>query len=127
MGTPKHKVKLSPKLQLGVGRTTGSGSLMKYASMMFLVISAVLAIRAGYMVINGPEALESPKNPQVLGAQDTPETAATLFREHVVQKGETVFSIGQEYGIQWTTLATLNSLKAPFALKVGQTLKIPTQ
>lgn len=125
MSIPKHKVKLSPKLQLGIGRSTSRGSLLPYATMIFLVISAVLGIRAGYMVINKSSTVTVPE-PQVLGAADI-ATTQKLFKEHTVKKGETVFSIGQEYNIEWTIIATLNGLEAPFPLQAGQILKIPQQ
>ncbi len=98
---------------------------MPYATIVFLVISAVLAIRAGYMVIHRSPS-PTPPEPQVLGAQDTPNQKL-LFKEHTVKKGETVFSIGQQNNIEWTTLATINGLEAPFPLKPGQVLKIPQQ
>ena len=126
MSTLKHKVKLSPRLQLGVGRGTGSNHLLKYTSILFLVIGAVLTIRAGYMVVHRSGSIEAPQ-PQVLGAQDTPATDQKLFETYTVKKGDTVFSIGQQYNIEWTTLATLNNLEPPFNLKPGQTLKIPMQ
>jgi LysM repeat protein len=125
MSTLKHKVKLSPRLQLGVGRSSGRPSLLPYASLIFLVISAVLAIRAGYMVIHrSPSTV--PTDPQVLGAKDTPSDQK-LFKDYEVKSGDTVFSIGQKFNIEWTTLATLNGLEAPFKLQVGQILKIPQQ
>lgn len=125
MNLPKYKVKLSPKLSLGVGRGTNRGSLLPYATMIFVVISGVLAIRAGYMVINhsSPSAVQA--EPQVLGANDTPTTAKKSFKEYSVKKGDTVFSIAQANGLQWTTLATLNNLKTPFTLQAGQVLQIP--
>jgi len=124
MVTQKHKVKLSPRLQLGVGRRTGSGNFLKYSGYIFLVISAVLAIRAGYMVINGPSSIETEADPRVAGAEDT---QGQLFVEYTVKKGDTVFSIGQQYNIEWTTLATLNNIKPPFELKIGQKIKVPAQ
>lgn len=126
MGTLKHKVKLSPRLQLGVGRSTGRGSLLPYATMIFLVISAVLAIRAGYMVIHKETPSNIPAEPQVLGATDKP-TEQKLFKDYTVKNGDTVFSIGQKSNIDWTTLATINGLEAPFKLQPGQILKIPQQ
>ncbi len=126
MSNLKHKVKLSPKLQLGVGRSAGRGSILPYATMIFLVISGVLAIRAGYMVINKSSNV-TPPEPQVLGVNDSPVTTESLFQEHVVKSGDTVFSIGQKYNITWTPIATINGLEAPFTLQVGQVLKIPKQ
>lgn len=97
---------------------------MPYATMIFLVISAVLAIRVGYMLINHSD-------PRVLGATDTPQTQtptntqAKAFKDYTVKKGDTVFSIAQANNLEWTALATLNNLKAPFTLKTGQVLQIP--
>lgn len=125
MSLQTNKVKLSHKLGLGVGRRTSRGNLMPYATAIFLVISGVLAIRAGYMVFHRTPTT-TPAEPQVLGASDTKEQKP-LFKEHSVKKGETVFSIGQQNNIEWTTLATINGLEAPFALQPGQVLKIPQQ
>src|SRR5687767_8254471 len=123
MSASKHKVKLSPRLQLGVGRQPRSGNLLKYTSLIFLVLAGVLAIRAGYMVIN--HSADTPE-PQILGASDT-VSENSVFVDYTIKKGETLFSISQQYNIEWTTLATLNNLKPPFDLKVGQTIKVPTQ
>ncbi len=122
MGNTKSKVKLSPRLELGVGRNRRSGNLLKYSSFIFLVISAVLALRAGYMVLNH----SSSANPQVLGAADTVSDKSS-FKDYTIKKGDTLFSISQKYNIEWTTLATLNNLKPPFDLKVGQSIKVPIQ
>lgn len=122
---PKHKVKLSPRLQLGVGRTSGRGSILPYATMIILVISGVLGIRAINLVIKGSDS-DVPVQGEVLGAVDTPDQTE-LFEDYKVKKGQTVFSIAQEHGIDWTALATLNNLKAPFTLKPDQVLKIPRQ
>lgn len=123
MRNTKSKVKLSPRLELGVGRNRRSGNLLKYSSFIFLVISAVLALRAGYMVLHHSG---SSLDPQVLGASDTVSDQSS-FKDYTIKKGDTLFSISQQYNIEWTTLATLNNLKPPFDLKVGQTIKVPTQ
>ncbi len=121
----KQKVKLSPRLQLGVGRSSGRGSILPYATLIILVISGVLGIRAINLVIRGSHA-DAPAQGAVLGATDTPDQKE-LFEDYKVKKGQTVFSIAQEHGIEWTALATLNNLKAPFTLKPDQVLKIPKQ
>ena len=123
----KQKVKLSPKLLLGVGRTSSRGSLLSYATMIFMVLSAVLVLRAGYMVIYHSSPTPTPTDPHVLGATDTPTQPKKAFTDYTVKKGDTVFSIAQANNIDWTALATLNNLKAPFTLKPGQVLQIPQQ
>ncbi len=125
MSIPKNKVKLSPRLQLGVGRTSGSNNLLKYISYLFLMIGFVFIVRAGALVWNQSSSVDELR-PQVLGAHDTP-SEQMLFEKYTVKKGDTVFSIGQQYNIEWTTLATLNNLQPPFELKPNQVLNIPKQ
>jgi LysM repeat protein len=43
---------------------------------------------------------------------------------HIVERGDTLYSIGRRYGVPWQTLMELNDLYDPTELFVGQTLKI---
>lgn len=52
-------------------------------------------------------------------AQDAPITI------HVVQRGETLFRIAQQYGLSISELARVNSLSNPNSIEVGQRLLIP--
>lgn len=124
MTLQKYKVKLSPKLELGVGRGSNRGKILPYATILFFIVSGILGIRAGYMVFHR-SPVEVPASPQVLGAVDSKTQPA--FTDYVVKKGDTVFSIGQKSNIDWATIATLNSLEAPFKLSPGQILKLPNQ
>ena len=44
---------------------------------------------------------------------------------HVVQRGDTLYSLGRRYGVSWQTLMTHNNLHDPTNLNVGQVLRIP--
>lgn len=44
---------------------------------------------------------------------------------HVVESGDSLYSIAKEYGVNATTLADVNELEDPDVLVVGQTLVIP--
>jgi len=44
---------------------------------------------------------------------------------HIVQKGQTLFSIGKVYGIRPETLARFNGIKNPSSLQVGRQLWVP--
>ncbi len=120
-----NKVKLSPQLQLGVGRGFSKQNYLKYIGFVFLGLSLILTARTIYLFSS-----KTAPEPQVLGADDQEQlqqTQASPFIEYTVKPGDTIFNIGQSYKISWTTIATLNDLESPFTLKPGQTLKIPQQ
>jgi len=61
-----------------------------------------------------------------------PAAAATPSRRapavpvrHVVKTGDTVYAVASRYGVQTRTLIELNGLRAPYALRGGQRLKLP--
>lgn len=43
---------------------------------------------------------------------------------YVVKKGDTLYSIGLEYGYDYKDIAQANNIPAPYSIKVGQTLKL---
>ncbi|OGV75539.1 MAG: peptidase M23 [Methylotenera sp. RIFCSPLOWO2_02_FULL_45_14] len=45
---------------------------------------------------------------------------------YLVKKGDTLFSIGLEYGYDYKEIAQLNDIKAPYIIKIGQILKFST-
>jgi len=42
---------------------------------------------------------------------------------YVVKKGDTLYSIGLEYGYDYKEIAQVNNISAPYLIKIGQTLK----
>lgn len=57
-----------------------------------------------------------PSNPKIGGT--------TAYTQHIVTKGETLYSIARKYGMSVTELRTINNLDET-SLNVGQKLKIP--
>jgi lipoprotein NlpD len=45
---------------------------------------------------------------------------------HTVKKGDTLFSIGLEYGYDYKEIARANNIESPYVIKIGQTLKLDT-
>lgn len=43
---------------------------------------------------------------------------------HTVKKGDTLFSIGLEYGYYYKDIARVNNIEAPYIIKIGQILKL---
>ncbi len=44
---------------------------------------------------------------------------------HVVQPGESLYSISLRYGVSWMTIAQANNIVSPYVIYAGQTLVIP--
>ncbi len=129
MPNRQKKFQLSPRLKLGVGRGYSQNQILKYGAIICLILAVALTFNAFRLLFSGKNSATSSNTagPQVLGATDVkPANSPTVqFIDYKVQKGDTLFNISQKYNINWTTLATLNNLKSPFSLKLGQTLKIP--
>lgn len=56
---------------------------------------------------------------------ETPEMVRADLREIVVAKGDTLYSLSRKYAVPVNDLAVMNKISAPFALAVGQKLKVP--
>lgn len=127
MALRNKKFELSPRLKLGVGRGYSQNQILKFSAIVCLVLAVGLAFNA-FRLITKSQPVDS--GPQVLGASDVRQATSTNnieFTNYVVAKGDTLFNISQKFNIDWTTLATLNNLQAPYSLKPGQSLKVPKQ
>jgi len=58
------------------------------------------------------------------GCSSTPTRDVPANGVHVVQKGEFISQIAQDYGLEWEELAKINGLKPPYALRIGQRLRL---
>jgi hypothetical protein len=123
--TNKSKIQLSPRLRYGVQRHYDKSKLLKTGGILFLLLAAFITLNTAGVF--GSDS-KPHKTPQVLGAQDIQaDTAPTQqFTEYTVKKGDTLFNLGQQYNVNWTTLMQLNNLDSP-TLKTGQKIKIPTK
>jgi LysM repeat protein len=70
-----------------------------------------------------PEVTPEPPSPQP--TPDEPGPPATPGGTHIVQPGESLFSIGLLYGVPYLEIAAANNLENPDLLRVGQELIIP--
>jgi LysM repeat protein len=66
--------------------------------------------------------------PQTIQAANAPSSQAQFGQgdTHVVRPGETLFAVGRSYGLNPFTIAEHNQLREPYDLRVGQTLRIPS-
>ncbi|MFJ2112318.1 peptidoglycan-binding protein [Streptomyces sp. NPDC087850] len=63
-------------------------------------------------------------DPGAISTEALFKAAPTTDRTHKVKKGETLTSIGTAARIPWKTLASLNGLKSPYPIAVGQVLTL---
>lgn len=65
----------------------------------------------------------------ITNAKKTKSADANLVRADVreitVQRGDTLYSLSRKYAVPVNDLAVMNKISAPFALSVGQKLKVP--
>ena len=50
----------------------------------------------------------------------------TGYTQYTVKQGEYLVSIGNQFGVHWSTLATVNNIQSPYVIYPGQVLLIPT-
>ncbi|HAG27627.1 TPA: hypothetical protein DCG61_02505 [Patescibacteria group bacterium] len=125
MNSQKYKIKLAPRLRWGVGRDTNKFNFYKFGSILFSFLAFGLLVNAVRQFTDPQDSIPN-SEPQVLGEVDTKESNE-IFTEYKVKSGDTLFTIARDYNVEWTMLATINKLEAPFSLRVGQAIKIPKQ
>lgn len=52
------------------------------------------------------------------------DSTTSKTNTYTVQKGDTLSKIGTKIGVGWKTIASLNGIKFPYVIKVGQVLKL---
>jgi LysM repeat protein len=102
-------------------------------SVILIVISIILLYFAFRPVKTTTQSTEKAANVQDQSksnqesesstAENNQQTSAN--KTYKVESGDTLFTIGQKFDIDWHKIATANDLKEPYDLKVGQELVIP--
>ena len=50
----------------------------------------------------------------------------TGYTQYTVKQGDYLVSIGKQFNVHWSTLATVNNIVYPYIIYPGQVLQIPT-
>lgn len=68
----------------------------------------------------------NPGSPSSVSAKSLSSRQSADWRPdtHTVKKGDTLFSIGLEYGYYYKDIARVNNIEPPYVIKVGQVLKL---
>lgn len=64
------------------------------------------------------------KIPSAISSSTSSSTSKTLPKEHVVEKGETLYSISKKYGLKVAELMSINGLEDNSVIKIGQKIKL---
>jgi LysM repeat protein len=93
-----------------------------------VVASPTLVPIGGTAAVQEPAATAVPASPTQApsGSQAPTAVPEQGVMYHTVQRGETLSSIAQRYGVGWQAIANANGLVNPNQIYVGQRLKIPT-
>ncbi|KGH67058.1 hypothetical protein X291_01590 [Oenococcus oeni IOEB_C23] len=94
------------------GDTLG-GIAAKYGT-TYLSLAAINGIKSPYWIYLG-EKIQ-------LSASNTISSSQIVY--YTVKSGDNLSSIALEYGTTYQKLASLNSIKSPYVIYVGQTLRI---
>ncbi len=110
---------------MGVAGPASQGKMLKIGGAIFIIASLVLAANILRTLKTVPQNAAVQASGQVLGAFDQTTQIKTV--NYTVERGDTLFNIAAAQGIDWSVIATMNNLKAPYALKPGMSLKLPSQ
>lgn len=92
----------------------------------------VLTVLISVLLMYGCHSMEPAPVTERLPTVKRPGTKPRAAKEgewrpafHTVQKGDTLYAVALEYGLDYKELAELNGLEAPYTIRVGQRLKLP--
>jgi len=90
-----------------------------------LALSAVLVLAAGCSTTRSPAPVTD-RRPPPGAAQPRPPAAAPAARAggYIVRRGDTLYSIALEHGLDYRELARWNNLDDPSRIRVGQELRV---
>ena len=90
-----------------------------------LALSAVLVLAAGCTTTRSPAPVTD-RRPPPSAAKPKPPAAAPAARagSYVVKRGDTLYSIALEHGLDYRELARWNNLDDPSRIRVGQALRV---
>lgn len=99
---------------------------MRYWTRM-AAIAGLLTISALAACGNDDEAVQETLPPIATTTTTTtmPPTTTTIPETYVIQSGESLFSIAEQFGLNYLDLAAYNGITNPDDIQAGQRLRIP--
>lgn len=87
------------------------------AWLMFAVLSACAVHQPAPVIERGPAAKKPAAKPAAVEKDWRPEV-------YTVKKGDTLYGIGLEHGIDYKEIAQWNNIAPPYAIRIGQQLRL---
>jgi lipoprotein NlpD len=75
------------------------------------------------VIVRSPQ-INKPKPPVAAKTNGTSTNKDWRPDSHIVKKGDTLFGIGLEYGIDYKEIAAANNISAPYPIQIGQKLDL---
>ena len=98
--------------------------LMRYVLVLLILLQAACESNPPAPVVERMPQTSKPKPP---APKPTPANASSKdWRpdSHVVAKGETLFGIGLQYGVDYKEIAAANNIAQPYPIKIGQKIDL---
>lgn len=93
-----------------------------FASLMILLLASCGSNPPAPVIVRTPQTTK-PK-PPVTAKPSATQTKDWRPDSHIVKKGDTLFAIGLEYGIDYKEIAAANNIVAPYPIQIGQKLDL---
>lgn len=91
--------------------------------LLILLLTACESNPPAPVITRTPQATK-PKPPVANKPNGIPTNKDWRPDSHIVKKGDTLFTIGLEYGIDYKEIAAANNIAAPYPIKIGQKLDL---
>jgi len=102
--------------------------MKSHKRMQHFVISFLMVLLAACE--SNPPAPVIERTPQTSKPKSPPETKLVVGAKdwrpdsHIVKKGDTLFGIGLDYGLDYKEIAAANNIAAPYPIKIGQKIDL---
>lgn len=92
-------------------------------SLLFILLTACASSPPAPVIDRTPQSKPTPpvEKPSVKGAEVDKDWRPD---SHIVKKGETLFGIGLQYGIDYKEIAAANNIAPPYPVQIGQKLDL---